>query len=145
MGRRTDPTAAGRRSLGFLVDEGWSGPVEVPGGLAYRGHGLSVRFVVEDGPALLLGRPDGPSATLAAVWNACGLPAPVPRPRLDELTQALRTVLPHLLGPHRDAILRDAARGLRRLGPRAAPEQLRSTAERPGGPDASRSRRSPSG
>ncbi|SEK35703.1 hypothetical protein SAMN05414137_101632 [Streptacidiphilus jiangxiensis] len=143
MRRRTD--AAGRRALGFLVDEGWSGPEETPGGLVYRGHGLSVRLAVEDGPALVLGLPEGPSATLAAVWNACGLSAPVPRPRVDELTEALRTVLPFLLGPQRDAILNDAARGLRRLRPRAVGQEVRNTAERPGGPDASRSRRSPSG
>lgn len=134
MGKRNDPATvvrvAGQRSLGFLVDEGWTGPVEIPGGVEYLGAGLSVRLTAEDGPTLTLGTPSGPRATLAAVWNACGLPAPVPRPRVDELTQALRTVLPHLLGPDRDAVLKDAARGLRRLSPRAAGSAGAATAAR---------------
>ncbi|WP_165845676.1 hypothetical protein [Streptacidiphilus pinicola] len=156
MGKRTDPARvvrlAGQRSLGFLLDEGWAGPVEIPGGLEYLGPALSVRLTVDDGPTLTLGTPapDGPRATLAAVWNACGLPAPVPRPRVDELTDALRAVLPLVQGPGRDAVLRDAARGLRRLSPRApggvqGPAPLTRTTEHPGGPDASRPRRSPSG
>ncbi|MFF7476899.1 hypothetical protein [Streptomyces sp. NPDC008092] len=134
MGKRETGEEAvcrvGRDALSFLTEAGFATPSDIEGGLEYTGRGLRIAvyhymwnvevavsaFVELTGEPL----PARHRAEVGRLYAECGLgppnhlPANAGNARLTEVrvrafASALRELLPFLLGPDRDALIRRAA------------------------------------
>lgn len=120
----------GRDALGFLTEAGFGMPSDIEGGLEYTGRGLKIAvyhyvWVHEIAVSACVTLADGPPAVrcradVEELYAECGLGPPNHLPgtagntrltgvRVRAFASALRELLPFLLGPDRDAVIRRAS------------------------------------